>query len=81
MQTFIQKVSSRKFLMAISGIVTGVVLIANGVITEGVAAIMSSILGYMVMEGYIDAKAVQAAVTAAQEVANAVEVTEDDSDA
>lgn len=80
MQTFIKKITSRKFLMAIGGIVTGIVLLTSGSKTEGIAAIISSILGYLVMEGYVDAKAVQGVVNEVKDVAEKVDV-EDAGDA
>lgn len=80
MQTFIQKITSRKFLMAVGGIVTGVVLLTSGSKTEGIAAIISSILGYLVMEGYVDAKAVQGVVNEVKDVAEKVDI-EDGGDA
>ena len=54
------KLSSRKFLVAVSGIVSGIVLIASGNATEGMGAIIASVVGYLVAEGYVDAKAVKA---------------------
>lgn len=74
MQTFIQKITSRKFLMAIGGIVTGIILLTSGSKTEGIAAIISSILGYLVMEGYVDAKAVKNAVGTVKGVVDNVDV-------
>lgn len=59
MNAFLQKLTSRKFLVAVAGIVGGIVLIVNGNTTEGVGALIASVLGYLVAEGYIDAKAVQ----------------------
>ena len=59
MNTFLNKLTSRKFLVAVAGIASGIVLIVNGNVTEGVGAVIASVLGYLVAEGYIDAKAVQ----------------------
>lgn len=59
MNTFLKKLTSRKFLVAVAGIISGIVLVVNGGTTEGVGAIIASVLGYLVAEGYIDAKAVQ----------------------
>lgn len=53
------KLTSRKFLVSAAGIVSGIVLIANGNTTEGVGAVIASVVGYLVAEGYIDAKAVE----------------------
>ena len=53
------KFSSRKFLIAVSGIVSGIVLIASGNATEGMGAVIASVLGYLIAEGYIDAGAIK----------------------
>ena len=53
------KLTSRKFLVAVAGIVSGVVLIANGSTTEGVATVIASVIAYLAAEGYIDAAAVK----------------------
>ena len=66
MNAFLQKITSRKFLVAVAGIVGGVVLIVNGNTTEGVGALVASVLGYLVAEGYIDAKAVQTVTDAVE---------------
>ena len=49
------KLTSRKFLMALSGVITGIFLIISGDATEGATAIISSIVSYCVAEGYVDA--------------------------
>ena len=64
MKNLKKKLSSRKFLVAVSGIVSGIVLIASGNATEGASAIVASVLGYLIAEGYIDAKAIKAAAGA-----------------
>ncbi|UOO38261.1 hypothetical protein IZU99_03115 [Oscillospiraceae bacterium CM] len=74
MQTILQKITSRKFLMAIGGVVTGIVLVTSGSKTEGIAAIISSILGYLIMEGYVDAKAIQNVVSEVKDVADKIDV-------
>ena len=61
------KLTSRKFMVAAAGIVSGVALIISGNATEGVSAIIASVIGYLVAEGYIDAKAVKAAADKAKE--------------
>lgn len=53
-----QKLTSRKLWVAIAGIIAGIVLIINGNTVEGTASIVSSVLGYLIAEGFIDAKAV-----------------------
>ena len=59
------KLTSRKFLIAVSGVISGIVLVASGNATEGMGAIVASVLGYLVAEGYIDGKAVKAVAEAA----------------
>lgn len=57
-----EKLTSRKLWIAIIGIISGVALIVSGNSTEGAATLITSILGYLIAEGYIDAKAVDAVV-------------------
>ena len=65
-----QKLTSRKFIACAAGIVTGAAVILSGNVTEGIAAVITSILGYLIAEGYIDAKAVK---QTAQSVADGLE--------
>lgn len=53
-----QKLTSRKFLACVAGIITGAALIISGNVTEGSAAVIAAIIAYLAAEGYIDAKAV-----------------------
>lgn len=53
-----RKLTSRKFLTAVAGVITGIALIINGNTTEGTAAVITSIVAYIAAEGLIDAKAV-----------------------
>ena len=69
-EQILKKLTSRKFLVSAAGIVSGVALVISGSEVEGVAAIIASVLGYLVAEGYIDAKAVKAAAEKAEEAAN-----------
>ena len=55
--SILMKLSSRKFLIAVGGIATGLVLILNGSTQEGTTSICTSIIGYLIAEGIIDAKA------------------------
>ena len=73
MKTLKTKLTSRKFLVAAAGIVSGVALIVSGNTTEGVAAVIASVIGYLAAEGYIDAKAVK---QVADKVEDAVEETD-----
>ena len=67
MNKFLNKLTSRKFLVSVAGIVSGIVLYANGSSTEGVATIIASVVGYLVAEGYIDAAAVKATTDKVEE--------------
>ena len=71
------KLTSRKFLVAAAGIASGIALIVSGNTTEGVAAVIASVIGYLAAEGYIDAKAVKATAEAVEE---AVTDEEDDTE-
>ena len=53
-----EKLASRKLWVAIAGIIAGIAMIAAKNTVEGTAMIISSVLGYLIAEGYIDAKAV-----------------------
>lgn len=53
-----EKLASRKLWVAIAGIIAGVAMIAAKNTVEGTAMVISSVLGYLIAEGYIDAKAV-----------------------
>ena len=57
-----EKLLSRKLWVALIGVITGIVLIVSGTTTEGVATVITSVLGYLMAEGYIDAKAVGAVI-------------------
>lgn len=77
MQTFIQKIQSRKLWAAVVGIVTGLALIfgldTNIINTvSGAVVAASSVITYILTEGRIDAAAVKAAVEAAQKAKDAV---------
>ena len=55
-----QKLSSRKFWMALIGVAGGVVAAIYDNPTEGAALVIASIVGYLAAEGYIDGKAAAA---------------------
>ncbi len=59
MESVLKKVSSRKFIVAVSGVVSGIVLVANGSTTEGVTAIVTSVVAYLAAEGLVDMAAVK----------------------
>ena len=67
MKTLAQKLSSRKFIAALGGIVGGILLIANGNTTEGTTALVGSILGYLAAEGLVDLAAVRATAEEAED--------------
>lgn len=54
-----EKFTSRKFLVAAAGIVSGVLLIVTGNTTEGVTAAVTSVVAYLAAEGLIDIAAVK----------------------
>lgn len=58
-KTFLNKVGSRKFCMALVDVVTGILLLANfndNVVTSigSIVMIMSGTIAYMIMEGRVD---------------------------
>lgn len=59
MKTLYQKLGSRKFLIALAGLVSGIVLLANGNTQEGVTSIIASVVAYLAAEGIVDAAAVK----------------------
>lgn len=68
-----KKFTSRKFLTALAGIFTGVGLILSGDVTEGVITVLSSIVAYLVAEGYVDGKNVSKAPEIAEKVTDVVD--------
>lgn len=67
-----QKLSSRKLWLAVAGIISGVAMVLSENTTEGAALIGSSIIGYLVAEGYIDAKAAAATAAMVTEIGGAI---------
>ena len=59
MKTMKTKLTSRKFLVAVAGVVSGILLIVNGSTTEGVTAIVTSVVAYLAAEGLVDMAAVK----------------------
>lgn len=64
-----QKLTSRKFLAALSGVLIGIGVIISGDTVEGVVTVLTSVIGYLVAEGMIDAKAVKTSAEAVEEIA------------
>lgn len=67
-----KKFTSRKFIACAAGIITGIAVIINGSTVEGITAVISSVVAYLIAEGYIDAKAVKSAAEIAGNVAENV---------
>lgn len=84
------KFTSRKLLAAVAGILTGIALIISGNTVEGASAVITSIVAYIVAEGYIDSKAIKNTIKTSHDVLDNIqkdieefeetEVTDDASD-
>ena len=59
---FKQKLKSRKFLAALTGLITGIVLIIAGDKTEGITAVVSSVVAYCAAEGYVDGQVIKSRI-------------------
>lgn len=57
--SFKEKITSRKFLVAVAGIISGIALVAGGSVNEGVTTIVASVVAYLAAEGIIDLAAVR----------------------
>lgn len=82
MQTFIKKITSRKFLTCIAGVVLGVCMIfgldENTVSTiAGAITAIGSIVSYILSEGKIDAAAVKDTVGQIEGAVEAVDKIEE----
>lgn len=62
------KYTSRKFIAALTGMIAGALMILSGNITEGTAAIVSSVVVYCIAEGIIDARTVKTMSEIAEEM-------------
>ena len=65
MQTFLRKVTSRKFLAAVAGVATGLAMVfgvdENTISTvDGAVTTVASVVSYILSEGMVDAAAVGA---------------------
>lgn len=78
LQYILDKYFSRKFILAIIGIVTGLVAMKNGEISAGAALVGTAIIGYLVAEGYIDAKAATTIVEAVEDITDAANGKKED---
>ena len=77
MDKFLQKLTSRKFWVAVSSIVTGIVLLfgADEGLAEqisGAVMVLGGAIGYMIAEGLIDAAHAAEAAGAAVEIAEGI---------
>ena len=62
-----QKLTSRKFWVAVAGLISGIVLIVSGNKVEGTSTLIASVVGYLLAEGIIDAKAVNTVIDSVEE--------------
>ena len=81
MKTFLEKLTSRKFLAAAAGLVTGLAMVfglEESVMTtvSGAVVAVASLITYIVTEGRIDAEAVGDAAEKVQDAIDAI--TKDD---
>lgn len=82
MKAFIKKLSSRKFLTCVAGVVLGVCItfgLDEGTVSTiaGAVTAVVSVISYIIAEGKIDAAAVGDAADKVTEVIDAVEKIED----
>ena len=73
MNTLKSKLTSRKFLLALTGVISGIMLLVNNNIAEGVATIISSVVAYLVAEGIVDAAAVKVVTDKTEDAVDDVE--------
>lgn len=75
-----KKFTSRKFIACIAGVITGIGVILAGDTATGITAVIASVASYLIAEGYIDAKAVNAVKDVACGVADKVEDKDEESE-
>ena len=68
MNSLKHKFTSRKFIVCLTGILTGVGVASSGRVIEGVTAVLVSIITYLIAEGYIDAKAIEVSDSVIEQV-------------
>ena len=73
MKNFMMKLTSRKFIVSVTGILSGIITIASGNTAEGVTVMLTSIVAYLITEGYIDAKALDIADAVVEETKEKLE--------
>ena len=76
MNTLKSKLTSRKFLLALTGVISGIALLVGGNTNEGVATIISSVVAYLVAEGIVDAAAVKAVTDKTEDAVDDAEAEE-----
>ncbi len=72
MKEILARLMSRKFIVAISGIVGGIMLLVNDNVTEGFVAIISSVVAYIAAEGMVDMVSVKNAAKNTQEIIGSI---------
>lgn len=80
MSSFLKKVTSRKFLAAVAGFVTGLAMVFGldeSIVTSVAGAVVSvaSVITYIITEGKVDAAAVSQAVESVQTAVETLEGT------
>ena len=68
MKSLKQKFTSRKFIVCLTGILTGIGVAISGNVVEGVSTVLVSMITYLIAEGYIDAKALDVSDNVIDEV-------------
>lgn len=82
MKTFMKKLSSRKFLTCVAGVVLGICItfgLDEGTVSTiaGAVTAVVSVISYIIAEGKIDAAAVKGAADEVSEAIDAVKEVED----
>jgi hypothetical protein len=73
MKKLMKKLTSRKFIVSVAGIISGIVTISVGNSAEGITVVIASVIAYLITEGYIDAKALDIADTVIEETKDKLE--------
>jgi hypothetical protein len=68
-----KKLTSRKFIVSVAGIISGIVTISVGNSAEGITVVIASVIAYLITEGYIDAKALDVADSVIEETKEKLE--------
>lgn len=78
MSNFIQKLTSRKFWLAVAGVVTGIAMTLGtetsdiGIIAGAVTTLISAVT-YIIIEGRVDAESVKNTILKVQEAINTLQ--------